>query len=108
MNSGYLLNKILYPCLVIRFFKLQAVRGIALPLGSKKLYSGSIDGTVRVWDGHSGKCVNLTNLGGEVTSLITEGPWVFIGMKSVIKVRQLVIIFDLIYLYYSLLLFSLV
>ncbi|XVF14546.1 hypothetical protein REPUB_Repub09cG0070800 [Reevesia pubescens] len=63
----------------------KAVRGIALPLGSEKLYSGSSDGTVREWDCHSGKCARLSNLGDEVDSLITEGPWVFIGMKSVIK-----------------------
>ncbi|XVE83568.1 hypothetical protein DITRI_Ditri16bG0097500 [Diplodiscus trichospermus] len=63
----------------------KAVRGIALPLGSEKLYSGSSDGALRTWDCHSGKCARLSNL-GEVGSLITEGPWVFIGMKSVIKV----------------------
>lgn len=63
----------------------KAVSGIALPLGSEKLYSGSSDGTVRTWDCHTGKCGHLTNLGDEVGSLITEGSWVFIGMKSIIK-----------------------
>ncbi|KAK6238423.1 hypothetical protein QUC31_003892 [Theobroma cacao] len=58
----------------------------ALPLESEKLYSGSSDGTVRTWDCHFGKCAQLSNLGDEVGSLITEGSWVFIGMKGVIKV----------------------
>ncbi|KAK6259313.1 hypothetical protein SCA6_013787 [Theobroma cacao] len=65
--------------------KKVAVHGIALPLESEKLYSGSSDGTVRTWNCHSGKCVRLSNLGDEVGSMITEGPWVFIGMKGVIK-----------------------
>ncbi|XVE83641.1 hypothetical protein DITRI_Ditri16bG0103000 [Diplodiscus trichospermus] len=63
----------------------KAVRGIALPSGSDRLYSGSSDGTARIWDCHTGHCAHLTNLGDEVGSLITEGPWVFIGMKNVVK-----------------------
>ncbi|XP_007048519.2 PREDICTED: zinc finger CCCH domain-containing protein 63 isoform X1 [Theobroma cacao] len=63
----------------------KAVHGIALPLGSEKLYSGSGDGTLRTWDCHSGHCAHLSNLGDEVGSMITEGLWVFVGMKGVIK-----------------------
>ena len=33
----------------------QAISGISLPLGSDKLYSGSADGSVRIWDCNSGK-----------------------------------------------------
>ncbi|MBA0696104.1 hypothetical protein Goari_002689 [Gossypium aridum] len=57
------------------------IRGIALPSGHDKLYSGSSDGTARIWDGHTGKCLHFTNLGDEAGSLITEGAWVFIGIK---------------------------
>ncbi|GMI93085.1 hypothetical protein like AT5G51980 [Hibiscus trionum] len=67
----------------------KAVRGIAHPSGFDKLYSGSSDGTLRMWDGYTGKCVHLTNLGDEVGSLITEGPLVFIGMKNVVKVLNI-------------------
>lgn len=35
----------------------QAVTGITLPSGSDKLYSGSEDETVRVWDCQSGQVV---------------------------------------------------
>ncbi|XP_022739935.1 zinc finger CCCH domain-containing protein 63-like [Durio zibethinus] len=63
----------------------KAVQGVALPSGSDKLYSGSSDGTARIWDCNTGKCVQLIKLGNEVGCLITEGPWVFIGMKNVVK-----------------------
>lgn len=67
-------------------FFLQAVTGIVLPERSNKLYSGSSDGTVRLWDCHSGQCASVINLGGEVRSIICEGPWVFVGMLNVVKV----------------------
>ncbi|MBA0724826.1 hypothetical protein Golax_021485 [Gossypium laxum] len=63
----------------------KTIRGIALPSGHDKLYSGSSDGTARIWDGHTGKCLHFTNLGDEAGSLITEGAWVFIGMKNAVK-----------------------
>ncbi|EOX92678.1 Zinc finger WD40 repeat protein 1, putative isoform 3 [Theobroma cacao] len=86
-NLGYIQNKESYIILsnISCFSKLQAVHGIALPLGSEKLYSGSGDGTLRTWDCHSGHCAHLSNLGDEVSSMITEGLWVFVGMKGVIK-----------------------
>ncbi|KAK9273123.1 hypothetical protein L1049_017930 [Liquidambar formosana] len=63
----------------------KAVTGIALPSGSDKLYSGSSDGTVHVWDCNTGQCAGVVNLGGEIGSLISEGPWLFVGMPNVIK-----------------------
>ncbi|KAL0009015.1 hypothetical protein SO802_010517 [Lithocarpus litseifolius] len=64
----------------------QAVNGIALPLRCNKLCSGSSDGTVRLWDCHTGQCANVINLGGEVGSVCSEGPWLFVGMPNVVKV----------------------
>ncbi|CAL5367142.1 unnamed protein product [Camellia sinensis] len=87
----------------------KVVTGITMPSGSDKLYTGSKDETVRVWDCQSGQCflVNLMggtgihanyavclcflqcagviNLGGEVGCMLSEGPWVFVGIPNVVK-----------------------
>ncbi|KAL2317512.1 hypothetical protein Fmac_031388 [Flemingia macrophylla] len=63
----------------------KVITGIALPVGSAKLYSGCTDGTVRIWDCHTGRCVRVINLGAEVTSLISEGPWIFVGLQKAVK-----------------------
>ncbi|MED6204275.1 hypothetical protein PIB30_007746 [Stylosanthes scabra] len=63
----------------------KVVTGNALSTGSDKLYSGSIDGTVRAWDCNTSRCVNSINLGSEITSLISEGHWVFAGLKNSVK-----------------------
>ncbi|XP_012575123.1 zinc finger CCCH domain-containing protein 48-like [Cicer arietinum] len=62
----------------------KLVTGIVLPVGSDKLYSGSTDGTLRTWDCNSGQCTNLMNLGAEATSLISEGPWIFVGLTKAV------------------------
>ncbi|KAL0008767.1 hypothetical protein SO802_010269 [Lithocarpus litseifolius] len=64
----------------------KAVNGIALPLRCNKLCSGSSDGTIRLWDCHTGQCANVINLGGEVGSVCSEGQWLFVGMPNVVKV----------------------
>uniref|UniRef100_A0A2P2LRG9 Uncharacterized protein MANES_01G013500 n=1 Tax=Rhizophora mucronata TaxID=61149 RepID=A0A2P2LRG9_RHIMU len=66
-------------------FLSQAVSGIALPLRSDKLYSSSHDGTVRVWDCHTGQLTRTINLGDKIGSLISKGPWVFVGMPNMVK-----------------------
>ncbi|XP_068634487.1 zinc finger CCCH domain-containing protein 17-like [Aristolochia californica] len=63
----------------------KAISGIALPSGSDKLYSGSKDESVRVWDCQSGKCAGTFTLGGEIGCMISEGPCVFIGIPNSVK-----------------------
>ncbi|KAJ6869739.1 zinc finger CCCH domain-containing protein 48 [Populus alba x Populus x berolinensis] len=63
----------------------KVISGIALPSGSDKLYTGSKDETVRVWDCQSGQCMGVINLGGEVGCMISEGPWIFVGTPNVVK-----------------------
>ncbi|GMN19616.1 hypothetical protein TIFTF001_049935 [Ficus carica] len=63
----------------------QAVTGIAYPSVGDKLYSGSMDGTLRVWNCHTGQCERVINLGAEVCSLIQEGPWIFVGLPNLVK-----------------------
>ncbi|XP_027156327.1 zinc finger CCCH domain-containing protein 48-like isoform X1 [Coffea eugenioides] len=63
----------------------KAVTGIALPSGSDKLFSGSKDNSVCVWDCHTGQCVVTAELGGEIGCLISEGLWVFAGLQNAVK-----------------------
>ncbi|KAL6003233.1 hypothetical protein ACLOJK_023456 [Asimina triloba] len=64
----------------------KGIRGIALPSGSDKLYSGSKDKSVRVWDCNTGKCAAVVNVGVEVGCMISAGPWIFVGLVNVVKV----------------------
>lgn len=59
---------------------------MALPQGSDKLFSVSSDGTLQIWDCHTGQCVHTINLQAEAGSLISEGPWVFLGLSNAVKV----------------------
>lgn len=63
----------------------QVVTGITLPPGSDKLYSGSQDETVRVWDCQSGQLAGVVNVGGAVGCMLSEGPWVFVGLTNFVK-----------------------
>lgn len=63
----------------------KVITGIALPSGSDKLYSGSKDDTVRVWDCQTGQCVGVVNMGGEVGCMLSEGPWIFVGITNAVK-----------------------
>lgn len=64
----------------------DVVTGIALPSGSDKLYTGSKDGTFRVWDCNSGQNAGVANLGSEICCMINEGPWIFVGLKGLVRV----------------------
>ncbi|KAK9096491.1 hypothetical protein Sjap_021988 [Stephania japonica] len=61
------------------------VSAIVLPLASDKLFSGSKDGTLCIWDCNTGKCGNVFKTGAEIGCMISEGPWLFVGCPSVIK-----------------------
>ncbi|KAI8564724.1 hypothetical protein RHMOL_Rhmol03G0204000 [Rhododendron molle] len=63
----------------------ELVSGIAMPSGSDKLYTGSKDKTVMVWDCQSGQCAGVISLAGEVGCMLSEGPWVFVGAPNVVK-----------------------
>ncbi|KAI3871988.1 hypothetical protein MKW92_024715 [Papaver armeniacum] len=65
--------------------KKKSITGIAFPMGSNKLYSGSKDGTLRVWDCQTGKSAAVSSLGSEVGCVISEGPWVFAGIKDCVR-----------------------
>ncbi|KAL5980927.1 hypothetical protein ACLOJK_028847 [Asimina triloba] len=64
----------------------KGIRGIALPSGSDKLYSGSKDKSVRVWDCNTGKCAAVVNVGVEVGCMISAGSLIFVGLVNVVKV----------------------
>lgn len=73
----------------------KVVNGIALPAGKDKLYTGSKDEHVRIWDCQSGQCVNAIHLGGEIGCLISEGPWVFIGLPNMVKAWNIETVTDM-------------
>ncbi|CAK9134473.1 unnamed protein product [Ilex paraguariensis] len=64
---------------------LLAVTGIALPSGFDKLFSSSNDKSVRLWDCNTGQCTAVFNLENAIGTLITEGPWVFVGLPNAVK-----------------------
>ncbi|KAF2290384.1 hypothetical protein GH714_012646 [Hevea brasiliensis] len=51
-----------------------AVSGIALPSRWDKLFSGSSDRTVHVWDCDTGQSIIVINLGDKIWALISKGP----------------------------------
>ncbi|KAJ4952295.1 hypothetical protein NE237_029127 [Protea cynaroides] len=63
----------------------KVISGIALPSGSDKLFSGSKDQSVRLWDCQTGQCAGVFNLGGEIGCMMSEGPWLFVGTPNVVK-----------------------
>ncbi|KNA11612.1 hypothetical protein SOVF_133470 [Spinacia oleracea] len=72
----------------------KVVTGITLPSGDK-LYTGSKDENVRIWDCASGQCVSAVPLGGEIGCMISEGPWVFIGLPNMVKALNIETVTDM-------------
>ncbi|XP_074279920.1 zinc finger CCCH domain-containing protein 48-like isoform X2 [Silene latifolia] len=62
----------------------KAVTGINLLSGSDKLFTSSEDGTVRMWNCHTGEFI-ASDVGSPVWCLASEGPWVFAGITNAIK-----------------------
>ncbi|CAM8907341.1 unnamed protein product [Rhodiola kirilowii] len=67
----------------------KAISGISLPSGSDKLYSASTDGTLRCWNCHTGQCADVIHLEGEIGSLASEGPWLFVGIPNSILAKHI-------------------
>ncbi|KAL0397833.1 UNVERIFIED_CONTAM: Zinc finger CCCH domain-containing protein 48 [Sesamum calycinum] len=63
----------------------KAITGISFPSGSEKLYSCSKDKSIRAWDSHTGQCAGSVITDGEAGCLISEGPWLFVGLQSALK-----------------------
>lgn len=40
---------------------------------------------MRVW-GNSGQCGHIENFDGECRTVVKEGPWIFAGLRDMIKV----------------------
>ncbi|KAM0888647.1 hypothetical protein ACQ4PT_028222 [Festuca glaucescens] len=53
----------------------EAITGISMPIGSDKLYSGSADGTVRLWDYNSGKVAGLSALNISFRFFVHGSAW---------------------------------
>ncbi|CAM0870725.1 unnamed protein product [Alopecurus aequalis] len=63
----------------------RAVTGVAVPEGSGRLFSGSLDGTVRAWDCGTGQCVGVALIQeGEVRRLTAMSPWVLAGARGAV------------------------
>lgn len=54
---------------------------MVLDQSSGQLFTGSHDGTVRVWSCSTGDCVSTVSVGGEVDSMLVEGGFLFVGVK---------------------------
>uniref|UniRef100_UPI001CB9413A zinc finger CCCH domain-containing protein 48-like n=1 Tax=Erigeron canadensis TaxID=72917 RepID=UPI001CB9413A len=67
----------------------KAVTGIVYPFGSKKLFCASKDRSLRVWDCNSGQCGTVINFDDECGTLVKEGPWIFAGLRDMIKAWNL-------------------
>nr|CAD1830249.1 unnamed protein product [Ananas comosus var. bracteatus] len=67
----------------------KAVTGITMVSGYGKLFSGSNDKTVKIWDCWTGQCVQVVTMEGEVGCIISEGQWVLVGVPNAVKAWNL-------------------
>ncbi|KAJ1687963.1 hypothetical protein LUZ63_019353 [Rhynchospora breviuscula] len=64
----------------------KAITAILLPSASDKLISSSQDGTLKFWNCHTGQCISTRNFGSEIGCIMSDGPWLFLGLRNSIKV----------------------
>ncbi|KAL0428949.1 UNVERIFIED_CONTAM: Zinc finger CCCH domain-containing protein 17 [Sesamum radiatum] len=67
----------------------KAISGISFPSGSDKLYSCSKDKSIRAWDSHTGQCAGSVITEGEAGCLISQGPWLLVGLQTALKAWKL-------------------
>lgn len=60
----------------------KKVTCLSLDVPSGRLFSGSHDGTVRVWSASGGECLSTLEIGAEVDCLLLEGQRLFVGAKT--------------------------
>lgn len=60
----------------------KKVTCLALDQGTAQLFTGSWDGTVRVWSCATGECMSTVEVGGEVDSMLIEAGFLFVGAKN--------------------------
>ena len=56
---------------------------LCLDQSNGQLFTGSHDSTVRVWSCSTGECVSTVQVGGQVDSMLLEGGFLFVGIKTV-------------------------
>lgn len=61
----------------------DTVAALAVSHARSQLFSGSGDGTVKIWDWSAGfKCVHTLQVGAPVEALLVEGDWLFAGTAT--------------------------
>ncbi|KAJ4797322.1 zinc finger WD40 repeat protein 1 [Rhynchospora pubera] len=64
----------------------KAITAILLPSASDELISSSEDGTLKFWNCHTGECISTRNFDSEIGCIMSDGPWLFVGLRNSIKV----------------------
>ncbi|GAB4819435.1 hypothetical protein N2152v2_006481 [Parachlorella kessleri] len=59
----------------------KKVTALAVDVATVQLFTGSQDGTMRVWSCESGQCIHTDDVGGQVNSMLIEGGFLFVGLR---------------------------
>ena len=60
----------------------KKITSLVLDSPSGQLFTGGHDGTIRVWSCVTGECTNTVQVGGDVDSMLLEGGFLFVGVKT--------------------------
>lgn len=60
----------------------RKVTSVLMDESSGQLFTGSFDGTVRVWSCTTGECVSTVQVGGEVACMLVFAGFLFVGLKT--------------------------